>query len=108
MGITTRLRSKVRDALKKLVCNDAKYDALMINQGRLLSELNKQKDSKRIADHEFKVFSQFGEDGIIQYLTSALEIKNKTFIEFGVEDFSESRARHTVQAVLQTWVRERY
>ncbi|HKM82662.1 MAG TPA: hypothetical protein VKO18_11505 [Terriglobia bacterium] len=41
----------------------------------------------------FKVFSQWDEDGIIQYLISHLPIQNKTFIEFGVEDYEESNTR---------------
>ncbi len=41
----------------------------------------------------FKVFSQFDEDGIIQYLISNLRIENKTFIEFGVENYEESNTR---------------
>jgi len=41
----------------------------------------------------FKVFSQWDEDGIIQYLVSHLPIKSKTFVEFGVEDYEESNTR---------------
>jgi hypothetical protein len=41
----------------------------------------------------FKVFSQFDEDGIIQYLIHRLPIKSKTFIEFGVENYEESNTR---------------
>ena len=41
----------------------------------------------------FKVFSQWDEDGIIQYLVNKLPIPNKTFIEFGVENFEESNSR---------------
>jgi hypothetical protein len=41
----------------------------------------------------FKVFSQFDEDGIIQYLISKLPIENRTFIEFGVENYEESNTR---------------
>ncbi|MGC2530312.1 MAG: hypothetical protein WA639_21405 [Candidatus Acidiferrum sp.] len=41
----------------------------------------------------FRVFSQFDEDGIIQYLINGLPIKNKTFIEFGVENYEESNTR---------------
>lgn len=41
----------------------------------------------------FKVFSQFDEDGIIQYLINKLPIENKTFIEFGVENYEESNTR---------------
>jgi hypothetical protein len=42
----------------------------------------------------FKVFSQWDEDGIIQYLISRVPIKNKTFIEFGVENYEESNTRY--------------
>jgi hypothetical protein len=42
---------------------------------------------------EFKVFSQFGDDGIIQYLINNTNIIVKTFIEFGVQDYSESNTR---------------
>jgi hypothetical protein len=41
----------------------------------------------------FGVFSQHDEDGIIQFLISHLEIKNPTFIEFGVENYEESNTR---------------
>lgn len=41
----------------------------------------------------FKVFSQWDEDGIIQYLVSHIPIKNETFIEFGVDNYEESNTR---------------
>lgn len=44
-------------------------------------------------DYGFKVFSQGNEDGLIQYLINQVEIKNKTFIEFGVEDYSECNTK---------------
>ena len=43
--------------------------------------------------YSFKVFSQWDEDGILQFLTNNLQITNNSFIEFGVEDFSESNCR---------------
>lgn len=42
---------------------------------------------------EFKVFSEWGEDGIIQYLINNVEINSKVFIEFGVENYKESNTR---------------
>jgi hypothetical protein len=39
------------------------------------------------------VFSQFGDDGIIQYLIHLLGPMEDTFIEFGVQDYSESNTR---------------
>lgn len=44
---------------------------------------------------EFKVFSQFGEDGIIQYLIRETEMPPhlRTFVEFGVESYDEANTR---------------
>jgi hypothetical protein len=39
------------------------------------------------------VFSQWGEDGIIQHLCKCVEIENRTFVEFGVESFVEANCR---------------
>ncbi len=45
--------------------------------------------------YEEKVFSQYGEDGLIQYLVKATEITpaEERFVEFGVEDYTESNTR---------------
>lgn len=42
---------------------------------------------------EFSVFSQFGEDGIVQFLVQRVPIEHDVFVEFGVEDYSESNTR---------------
>ena len=47
----------------------------------------------RLSDVGFKVFSQWDEDGIIQYLLSKVPMENKVFVEFGVEDYRESNTR---------------
>ena len=44
-------------------------------------------------DREFRVFSQWGEDGIIQYLIRHVPIGRKLFVEFGVENYQESNTR---------------
>jgi hypothetical protein len=71
-------------------------ERILINQGRILTnqQTNEPTDQRiEIKDKEFSIFSQFGEDGIIQCLVNSIEVENKTFIEFGVEDFSESNCR---------------
>jgi len=45
------------------------------------------------ADVEFSVFSQFGDDGIIQWLVHRLSGLNETFVEFGVESYREANTR---------------
>jgi hypothetical protein len=44
---------------------------------------------------EFRVFSQFGDDGIIQYVISRLNLPldQRRFIEFGVENYREANTR---------------
>lgn len=42
---------------------------------------------------EFRVFSQWGDDGIIQWLTARLPSLPRRFVEFGVEDYTESNTR---------------
>ena len=83
--------------LRRLLTIDRDLDFIKINQGLILSKINSTKKYSHLSDYEFKVFSQWGEDGIIQYLTQNIEIKNKTFIEFGVEDFFESNCRFLLQ-----------
>lgn len=47
-----------------------------------------------LSDIEFQVFSQNGEDGIIDWIISKLPSIPKTFIEFGVENYQESNTRY--------------
>jgi hypothetical protein len=44
---------------------------------------------------EFKVSSQWGDDGMIQFLANYLDIpaEQQTFIEFGVQDYTEANTR---------------
>ncbi len=62
--------------------------------GRLLAN-QVRANARSFREAEFKVFSQFGDDGIIQYLIARLDIPAElsTFIEFGVQDYTESNTR---------------
>ena len=68
-------------------------ELLKFQNGEIINELSKLNKSNNISDHEFKVYSQWGEDGIINYFIKNLNIKNKFFIEFGVEDYTEANTR---------------
>ncbi|GHV21959.1 hypothetical protein AGMMS49959_11950 [Planctomycetales bacterium] len=65
----------------------------MLALGRLLSNQQYLLNSANLNDYEFKIFSQFGDDGIIQYLIKNIKIDCEIFVEFGVEDYSESNTR---------------
>jgi hypothetical protein len=69
---------------------------LAMLQGRALALQNADRAPlKKLQDAEFKVFSQYGEDGILQYLIreAGITAREKTFIEFGVQDYAESNTR---------------
>lgn len=73
---------------------DTKIDNTNILIAKTLIEKNNKREYiKKLFDLEFKVFSQWGEDGIIQYLINKVDIPNKVFVEFGVEDYTESNTR---------------
>jgi hypothetical protein len=61
--------------------------------GRLELRQLEERSSADIHANEFKVSSQWGEDGIIQFLLRHVEVPNKIFVEFGVGDYSESNTR---------------
>lgn len=89
------MRSIIKLLYKKIY-NKLNYDvqkALLLN-GKILSELNNNKQKINSLDEvEFQVYSQRGEDGIIQYIINKIEIPNKIFVEFGVETYTESNTR---------------
>lgn len=85
---------RLRVDIGKIANLSTSSEQQLLMHGRLLSERVKSK--KRIAslsEVEFGVFSQFGDDGIIQWLVNVLEFPHKTFVEFGVGNFRESNTR---------------
>ena len=66
----------------------------LINSGKILSiKHSKFKKIKDISNVEFRVFSQWGEDGIIDWLTNQVPNIPKNFLEIGTEDYKESNTR---------------
>jgi hypothetical protein len=44
-------------------------------------------------EHEFRAYSQWGEDGLIEHLVHEVPIARRVFVEFGVEDYREANTR---------------
>ena len=72
-------------------------DELRLAIGRLESHLLDLRTPRSLADVEFKVFSQFGEDGIIQHLVREVAPAETTFVEIGTGDYRESNTRFLLQ-----------
>lgn len=50
-----------------------------------------------LADVEFRVSSQFGEDGIIEWLCQKIPGISRSFVEFGVESYAEANTRFLIE-----------
>jgi hypothetical protein len=82
--------------MKQLLTVQNTLNELKILEGKKLAIQNFDRLEiilKDLTKAEFKVFSQWGDDGIIQFLVDYLAIENKVFIEFGVENYEESNTR---------------
>lgn len=88
--ILQRLRAIFRFLLKLEAYHD---QHLMLISAPLADLVKKSNSIDSLADVEFKVFSQWGDDGIIQWLINHIDIDSETFIEFGVEDYQEANTR---------------
>jgi hypothetical protein len=75
-----------------------RYTSLISNIYRTQEALGRieQRQLAQCSDYrqaEFRVFSQWGEDGIIQYLLKHVPVERPIFVEFGVENYTESNTR---------------
>ena len=99
MGFFQYLRKFIKRFIYTSYRLQENIDDSKVLLGKLLAQAHLQNLpalKKDIQQAEFKIFSQWGDDGIIQFLVSYLDIPQKTFIEFGVEDYSESNTRFLV------------
>jgi hypothetical protein len=88
---------KLKNRFKKLLFNINRVSGVE-RQGNLLGEIRADQILKRgplncLADAEFSVHSQWGEDGILSWLVSIINPAHTRFVEFGVEDYRESNTR---------------
>lgn len=94
--IADLITKRIASLINSTIPSASSLDTLLVLQGRSLALANKQRSPlQNIHDAEFKVFSQYGEDGIIQYLISQSSIQphEQTFVEFGVQNYTESNTR---------------
>ena len=83
----------IKKATSLLENSISKNEIELLAIGQMLSNQQYSMESININDFEFKIFSQFGDDGIIQYLIKNIAIDNEIFIEFGVGNYLESNTR---------------
>lgn len=86
-----RLVQKIRSIINDIREIKAQNQELRLLLGASLTRQIASATSLREA--EFKVFSQWGDDGIIQYLIRMVQPAVDKFVEFGVENYEESNTR---------------
>jgi hypothetical protein len=84
---TAHIREQVARLVRAIETNN------LLSAQMLIERVHGLGPRRRLRETEFKVFSQWGDDGIIQYLIHQVPLPNDTFIEFGVESYEESNTR---------------
>jgi hypothetical protein len=84
---------QLRRKLRLLDSLDARARRMQEALGRIESRQLAQLNLSEMRANEFQVYSQWGEDGIIQWLLRNVAVDKRAFVEFGVEDYAESNTR---------------
>ncbi len=75
-----------------------RLDRSLLLQGRIAAnQLRGLGRLDSLADAEFRVASQWGEDGIIEWLCQVLPGIPRRFVEFGVESYAEANTRFLLE-----------
>jgi hypothetical protein len=77
-SIAAKQTEQIKNTLGYILVNDQKAKNL---------------ENNYLWDKEFKVYSQFGEDGILTYLCQNLEIHQPNIMEIGTGNFLECNSR---------------
>jgi hypothetical protein len=85
-----RFHTRIRQALQRQSAVSRRLDAIQEALGRIESRQHDERKRLDPRDYEFKVYSQWGEDGIIDHLVSQISVASRTFVEFGVENYTEA------------------
>ena len=86
---------KIIEFIKYLNLDQKVFDKFVfcIGINQLISSRQNYKNFGTLHEAELKVFSQNGEDGIIDYLVHQLGIPSPNFVEIGIGDYRESNTR---------------
>ena len=87
------LIKQIKQKLRRISELRGNIDAIQQSLGRIEARQIYSLEPGDFAAAEFKVSSQFGEDGIIEHLLRHVPIDRPIFIEFGVEDYAEANTR---------------
>lgn len=93
IDINRPINTQIQKSLNDLYIQDFLYHHLYDN--------NKYLNNKKLNIFEYQVYSQYGEDGIINEIFSRLQITEGYFVEFGVETGLEC---NTTNLLINNWI----
>ena len=81
--------------VKKIKLDISVFDKIIycVGEVQISQNKNKYEEVTDLSEIEVKIFSQNGEDGIIDYLVNSLKLNTKNFVEIGVGSYRESNTR---------------
>lgn len=88
-----RIFERIKDVLRLASSIDERLQKVQQSLGRLENRQLAMQPPQKFNEFEYQVYSQWGEDGLIQYLISKVVIERPIFVEFGVEKYVESNTR---------------
>jgi hypothetical protein len=84
---------RIRSLINRSVEISSRLEMIQRALGRIELRQLADRPVRSLEEQEFQVFSQWGEDGIIQALLRKVPVPNRTFVEFGVQNYVESNTR---------------
>ena len=88
-------RERLRTTIRRLL-----VEPQMVALGQIASSSRSgsRPQFRKLWDAEFRVFSQFGEDGILDFLCTTMDIARPKIMEIGAGNFSECNSRFLAEA----------
>jgi hypothetical protein len=93
MHLIHRIRAKIGSLLNFPRTMLDRLELIQHSLGRIEARQTAAVSPGDLEASEFKVSSQWGEDGIIEHLLRHVPIERKIFVEFGVQDYQEANTR---------------
>lgn len=84
---------RIRRIFRDSQLTQARLESIQQALGRIELRQVSTQSKMSLEESEFQVYSQWGEDGIIQHLIDLVSIPQKVFIEFGVENYTQANTR---------------
>lgn len=83
---------------RRLDAQEKQLDRLRMLVGQLhVQRVRGLEPGSPLHEAEFQVCSQWGQDGIIEHLLTRVSVEDEAFVEFGVQDYTESNTRFLLQ-----------